>query len=139
MERTISQTEQQLHSSNSPSSPSFDSTDQLKTESPILEEKVEDTQNVEKPIITKQEVSLFGPHPILGLGVIGLLWGCIVQFILKFLHFPIFQHQLFCVAIIAIPSLIIWFIILQMDNMLYKSLINIKVNNVDQSSKYQFI
>lgn len=131
MERTISQTENQLHNSESHNSPSNESNEEIQTETPISPPKVENTQNEENPVVTKQEISLFGSHPICGLGAIGLMWGFIVQFILNILHFPVFQHQLFFVCIIIIPSLIIWLIILQMDNMLYRSINSIKVNNVD--------
>lgn len=109
-----------------PNTPNTPINNKKKEENEI--KKKENEIKEENEIVEKKEISLFGNHPIIGLFIIIMLWGGLMDNLLYYLHFPKFQHSDFYYSVIIIPALIIWILIILLDNLLYKE-VN-KVNNL---------
>lgn len=114
-----------------PNTPNTPINNKKKEENEIKKEeneiKEENEKKEENEIVEKKEISLFGNHPIIGLFIIIMLWGGLMDNLLYYLHFPKFQHSDFYYSVIIIPALIIWILIILLDN-LFKE-VN-KVNNL---------
>lgn len=102
--------------------------EEIKKEENEIKKEENEIKEEENEIVEKKEISLFGNHPIIGLFIIIMLWGGLMDNLLYYLHFPKFQHSDFYYSVIIIPALIIWILIILLDNLLYKE-VN-KVNNL---------